>query len=80
MLPFSPNQFLAQMHASLTPYDWLTLTEMLCNFAGKLKVEKQVFSNINPWSIVRNGEGEYQLIDGEFLASEGTYSQLSYDQ
>lgn len=77
VLPLHQSQFLAQLHPSLSPYDWLLLTEMLCTFAGRLRTNKQVFLNINPWSIARNSDGVYKLIDAEFMTSEGSYSQLS---
>jgi hypothetical protein len=63
LLKITKNSFLQNIYSSLTYNDWLNLTETILDFTEKLRAQKQVFLNINPWSIAKNSDGEFKILD-----------------
>jgi len=55
ILKIAKNSFLKEIYNILTHNDWLNLTETIFDFIQKLRSETQVFLNLNPWSIAKNG-------------------------
>jgi hypothetical protein len=64
----------------LSYYDLLALIETVLSFIERLRGEKKVFLKLNPWSVGRSSEGEFRLLDAEYLSSEGSYQSLSETQ
>jgi hypothetical protein len=63
LLKIARNGFLKEIYSTLNHSDWLGVVETVLDFAEKLKQERQVFLNINPWSIARNVDGDFKILD-----------------
>jgi hypothetical protein len=57
------RSLLIDLFSTLAYSEWLDLTEAVLDFISKLQVEKQVFLNINPWSIFRDADGSFRVMD-----------------
>jgi hypothetical protein len=57
------RSLLIDFFSSLAYSEWLDLTEAVLDFIIKLQGERQVFLNIDPWSIFRDADGGFRLMD-----------------
>lgn len=57
------RSLLIDLFSTLAYSEWLDLTEAVLDFISQLQGERQVFLNINPWSIFRDADGGFRLMD-----------------